>query len=447
MGKSLKKQVRPNKHRWGTIHNSCIQIIQKKEDPIPGRPGEYYLPHCVARISAGLKGVPKSITSEIAFKASCPRIFIGLTFEAEVYEKFLAPAMEFDKCPSSLGYKYCFKSGDFPDEIRRRTIQVKQMKDDPENAFPDTWAAIQAKLYPLEAIGGMTGPDTATFYEQHVGNGGDAGWVKLDKHYTVWRRPRLLICNLRSPQYRQACAIHMCREWGMDIGDVRAEDEEAALWFEEELLRPNEVIVRRGCYQILFYSVLVTFILFCSILLYYQRLVGVVFILYCPLMLFKDHPVSMKGWMTALNFGDADGVLDDLRRLAVTPPSVLAVQHQDTRFLYQMGFTKLDDHHFHTSDIIFVTNLFLELSFSWLKSLLRVNENHDTTGIPFTSFLPSPLPHLFPSSFLPCHIPDDTMRVLFMLMADGRAARRKFSKIDGSHRHGEELLLCIYCIP
>jgi hypothetical protein len=211
-------------------------------DPIPGRPGEYYLPHCVARCQQGLKGVPKTITSQIVFKASCPRIFIGLTFEAEVYEKFLSPAMEFDKCPSSLGYKYCFKSGDFPDEIRRRTKLVREMKDDPENAFPDTWSAIQTKLYPLESIGGMTGPEIADFYEKHIGNGGYKGWEKLDKHYKVWRRPRLLICNLRSPQYRQACAIHMCREWGMDIGDVRAEDEEAASWFEDEILQPNKVV-------------------------------------------------------------------------------------------------------------------------------------------------------------------------------------------------------------
>jgi hypothetical protein len=44
MGRRLPKQVRPNKHRLGTIHRSCGQILDKMADPIPGRPGKYYLP-------------------------------------------------------------------------------------------------------------------------------------------------------------------------------------------------------------------------------------------------------------------------------------------------------------------------------------------------------------------------------------------------------------------
>ena len=78
---------------------------------------------------------------------------MALTFEAEAYEKFLGPAMEFAKSPSSLGYKYCFKGGDFPDEIRRRTKLVEEMAEDPESAFPDAWSAIETRLRPLESIG------------------------------------------------------------------------------------------------------------------------------------------------------------------------------------------------------------------------------------------------------------------------------------------------------
>ena len=105
-----KKQIRPNKHRWGTIHKSCGQILDKLQDPIPGRPDEYYLPHCIADVSNGMKPgtVPRNITTQIVEKCVDPRIFVALTFEAEVYEKFLAPAMEFTRTflpsflPSSL---------------------------------------------------------------------------------------------------------------------------------------------------------------------------------------------------------------------------------------------------------------------------------------------------------------------------------------------------------
>ena len=120
----------------------------------------------------------------------------------------------------------------------------------------------------------------------------------------------------------------------------------------------------------------------------------------------------MKRWMEDLGFGTAPGVLDDLIRLATTPPSSLKLQHAETRFLYQMGFTALDDHHFLTSDIVFTSNLFLELAFSWLKSQLRVNESADTT--------------------------DMSMRLLFMMMSDGRTARRQFKRKDGEHRHGHQ---------
>ena len=63
MGKKCKKQIRPNKHRWGTIHKSCGQTLDKLQDPIPGRPDEYYLPHCIADVSNGMKPgtVPRNI--------------------------------------------------------------------------------------------------------------------------------------------------------------------------------------------------------------------------------------------------------------------------------------------------------------------------------------------------------------------------------------------------
>ena len=120
----------------------------------------------------------------------------------------------------------------------------------------------------------------------------------------------------------------------------------------------------------------------------------------------------MKRWMDDLGFGTAPGVLGDLIRLATTPPSSLKPQRAETRFLHQMGFTALDDHHFLTSDIIFTSNLFLELAFSWLKSQLRVNESADAT--------------------------DMSMRLLFMMMSDGRDARRQFKRKDGEHRHGHQ---------
>jgi hypothetical protein len=160
-----------------------------------------------------------------------PRIFVALTFETEVYEKFLAPAMEFTKTPSSLGYKYCFKSGDFGDEIRRRMLLMMSFKDDPENSLPGTWATIQERLRMHEGdIGGLSASDMADLHEQHLEEAGSGGWEKMIKHYAVWRKPRLLICNLRSPEYRQATAIYMCTEYGLDIGDVVAENAVAAAW-------------------------------------------------------------------------------------------------------------------------------------------------------------------------------------------------------------------------
>jgi hypothetical protein len=160
-----------------------------------------------------------------------PRIFVALTFETEVYVKFLAPAMEFTKTPSLLGHECCFKSGDFGDEIRRRMLLMKSFKDDPENSLPDTWATIQERLRMHEGeIGGLSASDVADLHEQHLEEAGSGGWEKMIKHCAVWRKPRLLMCNLRSPECRQATAIYTRAEHGLDIGDVVAENADAAAW-------------------------------------------------------------------------------------------------------------------------------------------------------------------------------------------------------------------------
>ena len=72
---------------------------------------------------------------------------------------------------------------------------------------------------------------------------------------------------------RQAAAIYMCREYGVDIGDTVAEDPETTAWFQADILSE----------------------------------VG-----------------DMKRWMVELGMHEAPGVLEDLRRLATTPPSALA---------------------------------------------------------------------------------------------------------------------------
>ena len=342
MGKELPMPTKPNPQRWTTIGEASLQFMGERDLPSTFEHDEgdkFAVPDSWDDMAKKSKNLMEDLCQQISKMQHDPRIVVATCFEAEMYTQFHKPAMDWNKRPSSLGYDYMFKGGDFPAQVESRIKWWEEAAENPPEYFENTFQLVDELFLegPHDTIGGKPKAEAYDAMVLRVVQGIHAARDKIVEMYSCWCKVPCLFYHLRGP-HKQVVAHFMLEAIDGELG-------------------PTQGMAARG-------GVLAGL---CEIpaseLLWFKRNV-------LPGKGFENNRKGllreMKAFIDDFKLSEWPGAVEDLRSLVLEmDPGV---------HLQELGLDSLHAYLYFNVGCVPVVNLIVELTFSQLKHTLQNND-------------------------------------------------------------------------